>query len=258
MSHELTPIKRMEFAALEPMSSTGHPHAAGILLRTGAAEFSLRKRFTLRAGELYVIPAGAPHAYLRSLEEGTVGWAFALPDNFNRVRARTPVAQLEEPSRVDIDAWLHRIEGEQRNGSACSLAMRDALCRAVYIECARAMEVAGCASHSRVITSALQVITAEYAASLRPRDIAARVGVTASHLSHELQRVTGRSPSEWIIHTRVDAAKLQLVSSDVPVSHIAEAVGYSDVSQLNRHFRRVTGYSPDAWRRANKARHPAN
>jgi AraC-like DNA-binding protein len=246
-------IKRMQYASLAPMSSEGHPDATGILLQSGAAEFSLKDRFTLRPGELYVIPAGAAHAYIRSLEDRTEGWAFSLPENFNRVRTRAPVARLDEASAADIGAWLNRIDGEQRSQNACALAMREALQRAVYIECARAMAIAGCASHSRLVANALQIITDGYAASLRPRDIAARIGVTASHLSHELRRQTGRSPSEWIIHTRVDAAKLQLIASEESVSQVAEGVGYSDVSQLNRHFRRVTGFSPDAWRRANKA-----
>lgn len=36
------------------------------------------------------------------------------------------------------------------------------------------------------------------------------------------------------------------------VGTIAAAVGYGEVSQLNRQFRQLTGASPGAWRRANR------
>jgi AraC-like DNA-binding protein len=165
---------------------------------------------------------------------------------------------LDERSHRDIDSWLLRIEGEQQRDSVCSLALRDALMKAVHIECARATGVGACGPHPPLVAEALEVIATDYAGPLRPRDIAARVGVSAAHLSHELKRVTGQSPSEWIMQARIDAAKSLLLSSDHPVHRVAEHVGYSDVSLLNRHFRRLTGLAPEAWRRANKARIPAN
>jgi AraC-like DNA-binding protein len=150
------------------------------------------------------------------------------------------------------------MDAEQRSGDACSIAMREAIFRAIYIECARLTGAASCGDHPRLVSGALQIISKEYRTALRPRDIAERVGVTAAHLSHELRRRTGRSPSEWIAQARIDAAKLRLLSSRDSVSTIAAAVGYTDVSQLNRQFRQLTSMSPHAWRNANKASHPAN
>jgi AraC-like DNA-binding protein len=217
----------------------------------------LQRRFTLRAGSLYVIPAGAPHGFHGALETGTEGWGFQLGADFNRVSARSTVAALQEAGIADLHAWLQRIHTEQRDQNACSLAMQEALYKAVHIECARAMGLATCSGHTPVVANALKIIQAEFEAPLRPRDIAARIGVTPAHLSHELRLRTGRSPSEWISHTRIEAAKLRLLSSRDTVSAIAEAVGYADVSQLNRQFRKMMGASPDTWRRsnANSARH---
>jgi AraC-like DNA-binding protein len=166
---------------------------------------------------------------------------------------------LHERKSADLHAWLDRIHAERQDQNACSIAMREALYRAVHIECARTMGVATCANHPPLVASALRIIKTEYRAPLRPRDIAARIGVTPAHLSHEVQQRTGRSPSEWIAYTRIEAAKLRLLSSRDTLGTIAEAVGYADVSQLNRQFRKTTGASPDSWRRANanKARHSA-
>jgi AraC-like DNA-binding protein len=247
----MSAVHLYDFNSFGSSSSDGHEHAGAILLRSGAGEFSLKRKFTLRAGELYVIPAGAPHAFFGALEDHTEGWIFQLSDDFNRLNARNAVAALQERRSADLSAWLERIHTEQRDGSACSVALSEALYRAVHIECARAMGIATCAQYSPLVTNALQVVRSEFATALRPRDIASRVGVTAAHLSHEVKRQTGRSPSEWIAHTRIEAAKLRLLSSRDTVSDIAESVGYADVSQLNRQFRHALGLSPQAWRQAN-------
>jgi AraC-like DNA-binding protein len=251
MPNHAANVQLFDFTQQACGSSAGHDYTVAILLRSGAAEFSIDRRFTLQAGDLYVIPAGAPHAFLGVREAGTQGWGFQLSGGFERLSGRKTVTSLADQALSDLDAWLSRIHLEQQDVSACSLAMRGALYQAVHIECARVLGVGACAEQPALVRRALEIINTGYAASLRPRDIAARIGVTPSHLSHELQRLTGRSPSEWITHTRLEAAKLRLLSSREPVSAVAEAVGYTDVSQLNRRFRQQYGISPRGWRLAN-------
>jgi AraC family transcriptional regulator len=60
------------------------------------------------------------------------------------------------------------------------------------------------------------------------------------------------------MRTRVEAAKTLLLTSPNSTAAVAEAVGYGDVSQLNRTFRQLTGASPAAWRRANGAQNSTN
>ena len=255
---QLHRVRKIDFSALNGGSSKGHATATGILLGSGCAEFSLDRRFSVCAGDLYVIPAQAPHAFHGSPAPGTIGWGFDLGERFELRDTKRSVTRLDEPRVADLRAWLDRIVLEQRSRDACSQALCESLTRALQIECARAMGVARCENYSRVVAEALRIITKEYAASLRPRDIAERIGVTAAHLSHELQRQTGRSPSQWIMHARVEAAKSLLLMSHSSTVDVAEAVGYSDVSQLNRIFRQFTGATPAAWRRANRAHNSTN
>jgi AraC-like DNA-binding protein len=252
------PVKRIDFSTLHGGSSDGHATATGILVASGCAEVTLNRRFSVCAGDLYVIPAGAPHSFHGALSPDATGWAFDLGERFELVDARKAVTRLEESRGADLQNWLGRIVVEQQSRDACSQALCETLTRALQIECARVVGVARCGSHSRLVAGALQIITSEYASSLRPRDIAARMGVSAAHLSHELQRLTGRSPSQWIMQARVEAAKSLLLTSRYSTASVAEAVGYSDVSQLNRSFRQFTGASPAAWRRANGAQFSTN
>jgi AraC-like DNA-binding protein len=251
-------VQRIDFSALCGGSAEGHATAKGILMTSGCVDVALDRRFSVCAGDLYVIPARAPHAFFGALSQNASGWGFDLGEQFELLDSRKAVMHLDETRAADLQNWLNRIVLEQRNRDACSRALCESLTRALRIECARAVGVARCDNQSRIVAAALEIISSEYAQSLRPKDIAERIGVSPAHLSHELQRRTGRSPTEWIMHTRVEAAKSLLLTSRRAISAVAEAVGYADVSQLNRTFRQLTGTSPAAWRRANDASSSTN
>lgn len=251
-------VQQIDFSAMRGGSSDGHARATGILMISGCAEVALDRKFSVCAGDLYVIPARAPHSFHGALSSQASGWGFDLGERFELHDARRSVTRLDESRVTDLLNWLNRIVIEQRQQDACSRALCESLTRALHIECARAVGVARCDNQSRVVAGALDIISSEYVQPLRPKDIAERIGVSAAHLSHELQRRTGRSPSEWIMHTRVEAAKSLLLTSRSSIAVVAEAVGYADVSQLNRAFRQLAGTSPAAWRHANGASSTTN
>ena len=251
-------VQRIDFSTRRGGSSEGHDTATGILMIAGCAEMALDRRFSVCAGDLYVIPARAPHSFHGSLSSQAIGWGFDLGERFELADTRKAVTRLDETRAADLQNWLNRIVLEQCNRDACSRALCETLTRALHIECARAVGVARCDNRSRVVAAALDIINSEYTQPLRPKDIAERIGVSAAHLSHELQRRTGRSPSEWIMHARIEAAKSMMLTSRQSIATVAEAVGYADVSQLNRTFRQLIGTSPAAWRRANGASSSTN
>jgi AraC-like DNA-binding protein len=245
-----SPVQMLDFATLQPGRSDGHPYTVGVLLRSGSMDVQLSTKFTVRAGELYIVPAQAAHA-LHGVSEGATGWGFRLSPQLAAGSKRTRAIPMEATDADDLEAWLRRIHGEQERADACSLAMKDALLQAVHVQCARAINGGYCGTRSPMIARALAIIQSESSSPLRPRDVAERIGVSAAHLSHEFSRQTGKSPSEWIATTRMDAARRELLLTRATVSTVAERVGFADVSQFHRHFRRSHGMTPDAWRRAN-------
>lgn len=87
---------------------------------------------------------------------------------------------------------------------------------------------------------------------LRLEDVAAEVAFTSpGHLSRLFRQHYGLSFQGYLQKLRLDKAAELLRTTRLPVSRIARRVGYNDVSRFGQHFKRHTGQTPRAWRKAN-------
>ncbi len=80
-------------------------------------------------------------------------------------------------------------------------------------------------------------------------DVAARVGLSASHLIRLFKQEFGTSPIRWRDSIRLAKAREQLVKSDVPLARISKAVGWDDPFYFSRRFKQHFGLAPDHYRR---------
>lgn len=87
-------------------------------------------------------------------------------------------------------------------------------------------------------------------APLRLQDMAALVGVSASHFSRAFKKTFGRPFSQYVTAARLERARSLLRSTRQSISDIALACGMADQSHLTRLFHRRFGAPPHAWRRA--------
>jgi len=78
--------------------------------------------------------------------------------------------------------------------------------------------------------------------------LAHQLGCHRCHLTHRFREQTGRSPSDYLIHRRLQNAMNALRSSHEPVARIAGACGFGSVAYFSRLFRQRTGTSPTAFR----------
>ena len=81
-------------------------------------------------------------------------------------------------------------------------------------------------------------------------DLARTAGLSRYHFLRTFKRVTGITPHQWVLRNRLRQAAERLVSNREPVTDIALDVGFDDLSNFIRSFRREFGVSPRRYRAA--------
>ncbi|MBZ4324345.1 GlxA family transcriptional regulator, partial [Streptomyces huiliensis] len=88
------------------------------------------------------------------------------------------------------------------------------------------------------------------ARSLTVDDIAARAGVSARTLTRRFREQTGTTPLQWLHRARIRRAQRLLEDTRLPVERVGAEVGFGSPTAFRDRFRRTTGVSPRAYRRA--------
>lgn len=78
--------------------------------------------------------------------------------------------------------------------------------------------------------------------------IAAQAFMNPDYLSRIFKRETGLSISDYVLQERIARAKELLSKTEMPVSSVATAVGYSNFSHFTKIFRKYTDRNPMDYR----------
>ncbi|MFI0863546.1 GlxA family transcriptional regulator [Streptomyces smyrnaeus] len=79
--------------------------------------------------------------------------------------------------------------------------------------------------------------------------LAERAGLSGRTLARRFAEQLGTSPGQWLLSRRIDAARVLLEQTDLPVEAIATRVGLASAVNLRRRFRTHMGTTPGAYRR---------
>ena len=83
-------------------------------------------------------------------------------------------------------------------------------------------------------------------------DMADLIHYSASHLHRLFQKRFSRSPIQHLIYLRVERAKYLLVNTTWSIEQIAEQVGYNDVFNFSKRFKKSVGLPPGLFRKVEK------
>ena len=78
--------------------------------------------------------------------------------------------------------------------------------------------------------------------------LASTAGLSVHHFARAFRQSVGEPPHTYVVRRRVERARRMLEETDLPLSDIGLAVGFSDHSHFARHFRRLMGMTPRAAR----------
>jgi AraC family transcriptional activator FtrA len=80
--------------------------------------------------------------------------------------------------------------------------------------------------------------------------LAEHAGLSSRTLARRFAEQLGTSPGHWLLGQRIDAARVLLEQTDLPVEAIATRAGLASAVNLRRRFRAHLGTTPGAYRRA--------
>jgi len=175
-----------------------------------------------------------------------------------------------DPSHVEIvkqfnirDPLIEQIGlslvGELESGGVAGRVYAESLATALVLHLLRLSSTASLvpASSQRNLTQR-QISTVQDAIydrldqDIPLKDLAASIGMSVSHFCRLFKQSTGLAPHQYVIACRVERAKSLLLNEEQTIAQVAHAVGFTDQSHLNRHFKHLLGVPPGALRKQSK------
>jgi AraC family transcriptional regulator len=234
-------------------------HVIGVALKTTRIKFT-RGSLTvfdgiMPAGTLHVTGPSQPLAaefraacdfihfhvandYLRSLQDAVRSGSQPSPD-LNDLVLRDPLA--ESLSRTLVDS------GSAGNGLYAERVGHVLMMRVAKME--RPQPKIKSLSTWR-LKRVRKYIDAHLDETLRLADLAAEAGLSRMYFAAQFRAATGSRPHDNLLYQRIESSKAILSRTNMPLAEVALAVGFHAQAHFSTVFKRVTGETPAAWRRA--------
>ena len=84
--------------------------------------------------------------------------------------------------------------------------------------------------------------------NIKINEIADAFGYSPKYLSHLFSEIRGVSLKQFILAQKIETASFYLTDTDRTITEIASEVGFSDMHNFSRTFKKVTGLTPSAYR----------
>jgi AraC-like DNA-binding protein len=160
---------------------------------------------------------------------------------------RNPV--LDDPELALQICHLHAVlETEQ------SRMTRQELFLLTFAELARRHADVRLAEHGRglerqAVRRVREYLDANTRRNVALEDLSDLSGLSPYHLIRVFRQELGLSPHAYFEQVRIHRAR-RLLKEGLPIADVAADLGFTDQSHLSRHFKKLTGVTPGAYRRA--------
>jgi len=106
----------------------------------------------------------------------------------------------------------------------------------------------GTKEHTNRINYIIQLIDANIQRDISLHYLAEKAYMSESHFSHTFKDIVGIPPKQYLIQKRLQQAKDLLTSTNKPIAHIADILGYTSPQYFARFFKKHMGLTPSEFR----------
>ena len=246
--------------------SERHKRASISFVRKGSFGYRTRgKHYELVAGSALIGRAGDDYVCSHDHVCGDECLSFQLaPELVQALGDRDAIWKTGAvPPLPELMVLAELADAAARDGDALALAEAGLMMAARFVGLAgRAQSVATTADDKRpaidpardrrrAVEAALW-LEAHAAEAIDLDRIAAQAGLSPFHFLRLFARVLGVTPHQYLVRCRLREAARLLAERERRITDIAYDVGFADLSNFVRSFRRAAGVSPRDFRRATK------
>ena len=250
-----------------------HPEYEIHLIRKGTGKFIVGDHIgTFEAGHVSLVGSGLPHDWVSDLEPGEVLENRDAVIQFDGKWVEQTSSLVPEMAEVKplLEQSQRGIEFLGRSAASAAAAI-EAMGAATGLE--RLQHLFGLfgiltrapqeerrylaeewfrpqldGQAAAVVDLVLEYVFSNHAGSVKMSEAAALVGMPEPTFSKYFKRATGQNFSDLVRKLRLAHARRLLERSDKPISEICYEVGFSNLSNFNRHFLNDAGETPRNYR----------
>ncbi len=100
----------------------------------------------------------------------------------------------------------------------------------------------------KYVKTVIKYIELKYSEHISIENIADTCCLNRSYLSRLFHEATGKTIKDYLLSVRMQKAEKLLKNSEYTISHIAFAVGYSDIFSFSKAFKKKRGITPSEYR----------
>jgi AraC-like DNA-binding protein len=155
------------------------------------------------------------------------------------------VSSIDEALLDAATRLVHLAESPEHATFLAPLVMREIVYRLLQGEQGdrlRQIAVRGGTSHR--VLPAIERMRREMDRPFRVEAMATDLGMSVSSFHHQFKEVTALSPLQYLKQLRLQEARRLMLAEDIDATRAGFAVGYEDVAQFNREYKRLFGEPP--------------
>lgn len=234
-----------------------------ILICSGISEYLIHdKKQYIRPGDLIIYNSGVVHdeisgpnievgsycvavggLHMPGLRENALipddaGYIFPTGDSFNELRTL-------------CEMMFHSLAaGEARAEAFCHSLMHALLVKALAVTDGKSAADEGDEVEEPHILGLRikEYIDKYYMEPITLQSMGEALHISPYYLSHVFKQMSGYSPVQYLLRRRIGEAQTLLITTDLPITRIAEMVGYDTQSYFNLQFTKNVGMPPKKFR----------
>lgn len=218
-----------------------------------------------RENDILLFPPGCPHNYGRDprCEQWDHLWIYFIPRPYwidwlkwDRKWHQVSITQTNDSLFVEMlkNIFLDVIRLYSSPDKIDSILAMNSLEKAL-LYCFKKQPISNHSSVDPRINAICQYLDEHLEDKISINDLSAKAFLSPSRLAHLFRQETGMTISKWRETQRVSRATMLLQNTQLPISQIAQLVGYDDALYFSRLFHSHHNVSPREYRKRFEALH---